>query len=43
MNKDKKYYQSLVEDIRKKNPTLDWAQLLGYIKEAIENDNATSN
>ena len=42
MEKDKKYYQALVEDIRKQNPTLDWAQLLGFIKEAIEND-TTSN
>jgi len=42
MKKDKKYYQKLVADIAKQNPDLDWPQLLGYIKEAIEND-TTSN
>ena len=42
MSKDKKYYQRIVEDIRKKNPDLEWDQLLRFIKESIEND-TTSN
>ena len=42
MPKDKKYYQRLVADIAKENSELEWPQLLGYIKEAIEYD-ITSN
>ena len=38
MSKDKKYYQRIVEDIRKKNPDLEWDQLLRVIKESIDHD-----
>ncbi len=43
MIKDKKYYQGLVADIARKTPQLDWAQRLGYIKEAIENDRSNKD
>ena len=42
MSKNKKYYQRLVADIAKENSHLDWPQLLGYIKESIENDIASN-
>lgn len=42
MSKDKQYYQKLVADIAKKNSELEWPQLLGYIKEAIEHDIASN-
>lgn len=43
MSKNKKYYQRLVADIAKETPALDWAQRLGYIKEAIENDRSNKD
>lgn len=42
MRKDKEYYRKLVSDIAEKYPHLDWAELLGFIKEGIENDITSS-
>ena len=43
MIKDKKYYRKLVADIVAENPRLPWDQLLGHIKESIENDRSNKN